>query len=79
MRVVTTRDPTATLYMYTSDSPFSILMNSYMSDGTPVVPIKNGLDFGVSGNATRNSLSLSLFTNMTRTLSPTEFKLLDSK
>ena len=76
MRIVPSGDPAATLYMYTSDSPFSILMNSYMSDGTPVVPI---IDFGVSGNATQNPPNLSLLTNMTRTLSPTEFKLLDSK
>ena len=78
MRVVVPRAPAATLYVYDSDSPFSILVNSYMSDGTPIVPISNGVGVGVPGNATLSSPSPGLFTNMTRTLLPSEYELLDA-
>ena len=79
MRVVVSSAPAATLYIYDSDSPFSFLINSYMSDGTPVVPISSGVGVGVLGNATRSPPSLGLFTNMTRTLLPSEYELLDAR
>lgn len=75
--VAISKRPVAALYMYDSNSAFSIIMNSYMSDGTPVVPIGSGLH--VPGNATRNPLTLGFIANLTRTLPPTEYKLLDSK
>ena len=65
--------------MYDSDSAFSIIMNSYMSDGAPVVPITDGLGFDVLGNATLSSPTVNVITNLTRTLLPSEYKLLDSK
>ena len=63
--------------MYDSSSVFSVIMNKYMSDGTPIVPGSGRIDG--AGNATGSPPSLSLLTNMTRALSPTEFKLLDAR
>lgn len=79
MGVVDASDPAATMYMYDSDSSFSIMMNSYMSDGIPIVPSGSGLGFDVPGNATASSLTLNLVTNLTRTLPTSEYLLLDSK
>ena len=67
-------DPAATIYMYDSDSAFSVVMNSYMSDGIPVFPPSNGL-----GNTTLKSLTLDVISNLTRTLPLSEYKLLDSE
>ena len=79
MQVVVPRAPAAILYIYDSDSPFSILVNSYMSDGTPIVPISNGVGVGVLSNTTLSPPSPGLFTNMTRTLLPSEYELLDAR
>ena len=55
--------------MYDSDSAFSIVMNSYMSDGIPISPISNEVGFDMPGNVTPNALALDLVKNLTRTLS----------
>lgn len=78
MRIVITKNPAATLYMYDRDSMFNIIMNSYMSDGAPIVPDNNGDQTSLLGNGSLNLPSLSQLANMTRTLSPSEYKLLDS-
>ncbi len=65
--------------MYDNDSAFSTIMNSYMSDGVPVVPLTNGLGVDVLGNATLNPLTVDVITSLNRTLLPSEYKLLDSK
>ena len=66
------------MYMYDSDSPFSIVMNSYMSDAQPVVPINNGLEFVQPDNGTLSRVTLDVIANMTRMPSLGEYKLLDS-
>ena len=55
--------------MYDSDSAFSIVMNSYMSDGIPISPIGDEVGFDMPGHATPNALTLDLVKNLTRTLS----------
>ena len=65
--------------MYDSDSIFNTIMNRYMSEAMPVVPIDNGLELNEPGNATLSPLTLDVIANMTRMLSPSEYKLLDSK
>lgn len=76
-KVTAGSNPAAILYMYDSGSVFSHIMNRYMSNGIPIIPGSDTL--GGTGNATGRPLSLSLLTNITRTLSPTEVKLLDSR
>ena len=62
--------------MYDSNSPFTIVMNSYMSDGVPVVPISNADNFDVDmdllvGNTTRTAVTTAdVMANLTRTLAP---------
>ncbi|KAF6227612.1 hypothetical protein HO173_012141 [Letharia columbiana] len=74
----TTKQPAATLYMYDSDSLFSAVINCYMSGGIPIVPVSNEDWADVLKNATLRLPSLSVLTNVTRTLSPSEYKLLDT-
>ena len=68
--------PAAILYMYDSNSVFSIIVNRYMSEGTPIIPGSGRIDG--TGNGTGSAVSLSLLMNMTRRLGPNEVKLLDS-
>ena len=80
MRILTSKfSSDAALYMYDSDSAFSIVMNSYMSDAEPVVPINNALETSEPRNATLSTLTLDVIANMTRMPSASEYKLLDSK
>ena len=65
--------------MYDSDSPFSIVLNSYMSDPKLVAPINDGLELAQPGNGTLSLLTLDVIANMTRMPLPGEYKLLDSE
>lgn len=64
--------------MYDSDSLFSTTMNIYMSYGIPVIPDGNEDSTSLPENATLSLPSLNFLMNTTRTLSPSEYKLLDS-
>ena len=67
----------AALYVYTSDSPFSILVNSYMSDGSPIIPIVSESQLNTLRNVSlaRNIQNLAL-SNLTA-LGPGQVTLLD--
>ncbi len=78
MRAVIGKDPVATLYMYDSNSAFTIIMNSYMSVGDPIAPNSDLTGVDMSGNKTLNLLTLDDIKNLTHVAEPSEYKLLDS-
>ena len=63
--------------MYDSNSLFSNVVNRYMSDGVPIVPISDPNGLELPGNMTLDSPTLNLIANLTQTLSSSEYKLLD--
>ena len=79
MRAVIGKDPVATLYMYDSNSVFTIVMNSYMSVGHPIAPNDDPTGVEMSGNASLNLLTLDDVANLTHIPEPSEYKLLDSR
>ncbi len=79
MRAVIGKDPVATLYMYDSNSAFTIVMNSYMSVGDPIAPNNDLTGFGMEGNKTLNLLTLDDIANLTHVPETSEYKLLDSR